>query len=139
MRKKIEELNTRWDDFIYKCSLNTELDERDVAAYSSLMTDTFRILREEWNSETVNRDIALLFATIGSFVPAKDVDYNILGSEEYERITTFNTVFITNLFRKETFVYDKRGRLMLDTYNDRKISINPETFEMPPINVIYGL
>ncbi len=42
--------------------------------------------------------------TFGSFISHKDAEYNVLGNEEYERITTFNMMFITDMFRHDYFV-----------------------------------
>ena len=141
MRKEIEELNNSWDDFISKCDFNTNLTEEDLKAYSSLWVDTFKVLREEWDEEKVNKDLMLLFATIGSFVPKTIEAGEVLGNEIYERVTKFNEIMIVNLFRledlQEGFSYDEQGKLILETYDDAVFSVDPERFEIPSLKVLY--
>ena len=140
MRPEIEELNNRWDDFICKCQMRSyEVNEQDVTTYSSLMAATFKILKKEWKDKMVHKDIALLFATIGSLSTRQEEDGNVLGSEEYERLTLFNGVFITNLFRSAYFNFDERGKLLLESYNVTVLRIDPDTFVIPSADEIYGI
>ena len=140
MRPEIEKLNDRWDDFVDKCQTEPyDVGKKDVKAYSTLMVDTFKILKQEWKEEMVHKDIALLFATIGSLLTRQDEDGNVLGSNEYERITVFNGVFICDLCGPDYFSFDERGKLLLEGYNDTVLRIDPDTFEGPSTDEIYGL
>ena len=142
MRPEIENLNGRWDDYISRFEFDEdargELSEEDVRAYSALWVDTFRILRKEWKEEMIHKDLALLLATIGSFIEIMDSDGNAYGSEDYERVTNFTMIFITDMFRYDNFRFDSQGNLLLDNYEDKVLKINPETFELPSLDAMLG-
>ena len=100
MRKEIQELIGKWDHFrdVRVATNSYALDENDVNTYKSLMSESFRLLKAEWVEEKINKDIALLFATIGFFsAKTADDDGNVLGNEEYDRITTLNMFFVNEL------------------------------------------
>ena len=143
MRPEIKNLNDRWDEYIsrfeYDEDARYELSEEDVRTYSALWADTFIILRKEWKEEMVRKDLALLLATIGSFIEIMDSDGNAYGSEDYERVTNFTMIFITNMVRYDYFRFDPQGNLLLDTFDDKILKINPETFELPSFRGILGL
>ena len=87
----------------------------------------------------VRKDIALLFLTLDSFVQQSDDDGNVLGTEEYEQITTFHEVFFTNMFRTDCFNFDQQGNLLLETYEEKILVIDPKTFELPSVDALYGI
>ena len=68
-----------------------------------------------------------------------DSDGNAYGSEDYERVTNFTMIFITDMFRYDDFRFDSQGNLLLDTFEDKVLKINPETFELPSLRGILGL
>ena len=66
MREEIKKLKDDWAKFTsdledkgyYSC------DEKDVQKYQSLMVRTFKILKDEWKQDTVNKDIAILMMEV---------------------------------------------------------------------------
>ncbi len=140
MRKEIEELIGKWDHFrdVRVASNSYELDENDVNTYKSLMSESFRLLKAEWAEEKINKDIALLFATIGFFsAKTTDDDGNVLGNDEYDRITTLNMFFVNELFHNNNFRFDEEGQLLLQGFED-DIRIETTTFEIPSLDELYA-
>ena len=129
MKKEIEKLKDEWSKFIsdladkgyYYC------EEEDVQEYQALMVRTFKILKEEWNHDTINKDLALLLMNMAHLTVFADDDGNVQGNEEYEQIADFNDHFMDAL--SEDFKYDEDGKLLFYDY-----AIDTETFELPSID-----
>lgn len=129
MREEIKKLKEDWSKFIggledlgfYYC------DEKDVQKYQALMVRTFKVLKEEWKYDTVNKDLALLMMEVARLTVFADDDGNVQGSEEYEQIADFNDRFINSL--ADDFKYDEDGKLLISDY-----VIDTETFEIPPVD-----
>lgn len=129
MKKEIEKLKDEWSKFIFDLADKGyySCDEKDVQKYQSLMVRTFKILKEEWNHDTVNKDLAILMMEVARLTEFADNDGNVQGSEEYERIAEFNDHFIDAL--SKDFKYDEDGKLLFYDY-----AIDTETFELPSID-----
>ena len=140
MNKKLEDLNELWDRFNYSINTQEEMTEKDFKKYQKMMAETFALIKEEWKNDKVSKDLCLFFTTFAQF-PDKGYDNegNCLYGEFYEIASQFHNIFITNMFNNEQFNYDDDGNLILVGYEDNEIKINPETFELPDIDEIYGL
>ncbi len=140
MRKEIEELNNASDEFINQTNNehygDEEFWEKQVKEYQGLMVKIFSILKEEWKEDRVKKDIALLMMTIGELIAEMDDDGNVLGNEEYERVTSFHSLFIQSMFRYDYFRFDD-GKLLIDTFSESVLHINPDTFELPSLDELY--
>lgn len=133
MRDEIRSLINRWDEFRDDCD-RYEFSEEDVNTYSELMTASFQYLKE-WKNKKVEKDVALLFATIGYFSSnTTDSDGNVLGNEDFERVTTFNMLFIDELFNKDFFDIDEQGILLIDSGS---IEIDTAVFEVPSLDELF--
>lgn len=139
MRKEIELLNDAFDDFIASSGNNTyEFGEKEVKEYQKLMVELFSVLKDEWKENNVKKDIALLMATVGSFVGRMDDDGNVLGNQDYDRVTTFHMLFITNMFRYDYFRFDDDGKLLIDSY-ESVLHIDTKSFKVPSLDKLYNL
>lgn len=129
MREEIKKLKDEWKKFNYDLSDKGYYDcnEEDVQQYQSLMVRTFKILKDEWKQDTVNKDLALLLTNMAHLTVFADDDGNVQGSEEYEQIADFNDRFINSL--ADDFKYDEDGKLLISDY-----VIDTETFELPSID-----
>ncbi len=132
MRDEIRSLINRWDEFRDDCD-RYEFSEEDVNTYSELMTASFQYLKE-WKNKKVEKDVALLFATIGYFsCNTMDQDGNVLGNEEFERVVIFNMLFTNELFSKDYFDIDEQGMVLFDQGYDI-LRIDPSKFEIPALD-----
>ena len=133
MREEIKKLKDDWKKF--NCHLSDkgyyDCDEKDVQQYQSLMVRTFKILKDEWKQDTVNKDLAILMMEVARLTEFDDYDGNVQGSEEYEQIAYFNDRFVDCL--SEGFKYDEDGKLLISDY-----AIDTETFEIPLIDDLFS-
>ena len=98
------------------------------------MVESFLFLNE-WKNEKVDKDVALLFATIGFFSSNTADEYgNPRGNEDFERITTFNMLLINELFVNDCFDIDEEGVLSIDF---GRIKVDTSSFEVPEIDELY--
>ena len=134
MKKEIEKLKDDWKKFNYHLSDKGYYycDEKDVQQYQSLMVRTFKILKDEWKQDTINKDPALLLMNMAHLTVFADDDGNVQGNEEYEQIADFNDHFIHAL--SKDFKYDEDGNLLFENYESREFAINTETFELPSVD-----
>lgn len=136
MREEIKKLKDDWSKFnivlsergYYNCK------EDDVQKYQDLMVRTFKILKDEWNHDTVNKDLALLMMEVARLTEF-DYDGNVQGNEEYEQIVSFNDIFVNSL--SKDFRYDEDGNLLFKNYELRDFAINTETFELPTVDDLF--
>ena len=137
MREEIKKLKEDWSKFNIGLSDKGyyDCDEKDVQKYQALMVRTFKILKDEWNHDTVNKDLAILMMEVARFTEFDDYDGNVQGSEEYERIAGFNDIFVNSL--SKDFRYDEDGNLLFKNYELRDFAINTETFELPTVDDLF--
>lgn len=138
MREEIKKLKEDWSKFNIGLSDKGyyDCDEKDVQKYQSLMVRTFKILKDEWNHDTVNKDLAILMMEVARLTEFDDYDGNVQGSEEYEQIVAFNDIFVNSLSKE--FRYDEDGNLLFKNYELRDFAINTETFEIPLIDDLFS-
>ena len=136
MREAIKELINKWDEF--RDDRKTSMfSEDDLAYYSKLLVESFPYLKE-WKNDKVDKDVALLYATIGYFSSnTMDSSGNIHGSEAFERAVVFNMLFTNELFYRDYFDTDEQGMLLFDRGYFGVLKIDPSKFEIPVVDDMF--
>lgn len=140
MREEIKKLKDDWSKFNIGLSDKGyyDCDEKDVQQYQSLMVRTFKILKDEWKQDTVNKDLALLMMEVARLTVFADYDGNVQGSEEYERIALFNDLFVDSL--SEDFRYNEDGKLLFkNPMGVGDFAVDTETFKIPSFDDLFEL
>ena len=129
MRKSIKDLIKKWNDFRIKISNEYyyHFDAKDRKEYCSLMTETFPVLREELQNNTVNKDICFLFAALGAFGVdgVDDGEGNCMKGDLYVDVASFHECFMKALQNDLTF--DEDGFLIVpNMYHDAEYDETPK-------------
>lgn len=137
---EIMKLNDKWEGFIEYVDDNEDMDSKGLKKYKDLMVETFKVLKEEWEHDTISKELCLFFATFGKFgVKGWDNEGNCLYDECYEIASLFHEFFITTTFKNKGFKFNDKGKLIVEGYDGSIFYINPDIFDFPTdLDELYG-
>ena len=128
MRKSIENLIKKWDEFRKEISGDYyDFEDKDCKKYCSLMAETFPVLREELQNKTVDKDICFLFASLGAFGVdgVDDGEGNCIKGDLYADVASFHECFMKAL--QNDLAFDEDGFLIVpNIYHDAEYDETPE-------------